>query len=486
MASYTAPGVYVKDQVSGFQTITQASSSIGILIGVTRSGKLNFPQKIGSWTEFIQYFANGLDTPFIKDEYLPYSVYGFFQNGGQELYVLSIKKKAKVATAEGASIAAEVASEGVWGNDITLQVKKSADYDETTGNPDDLTFDIIATNKVSEETVTLTEVTFDTLAEAFSESQPMKQWFKSISIVSNDENPVTELVEETLTLSGGTDGDDLIDADFIDALSLVDTLDDVTMVGIPGQTSKVINDQLMSYCDNNSLFPMLDFPRGTSPEEAKAYRKSISAFTGCIGYPWGKMYDPLTNAYKAVPTVGHLMGVYARVLEERGVFKAPAGTEAVVRGFIEMDTNVTKTILSTLNPVGIVCIMSRPNAGIVVWGARSLNSTDTTMRYVSDGFINLMLKRSLYNGTQFAVFEPNDEPLWKRVITTCNSFLENLRSEGAFKGSPDEAYYVICDKTNNTDYTINEGQLIIDIGYAPVKPAEFVVIRLSHSIVSQE
>lgn len=482
MAAYTAPGVYVKDQVSGFQTITQTSSSIGILIGVTRSGKLDFPQKIGSWTEFIQYFANGLDTPFIKDEYLPYSVYGFFQNGGKELYVLSLKKKAKMASVTGNVLTAVAASEGVWGNDITVQVKKSADYDDTTGNPEDLTFDIIATNKVSEETNVLTEVTLDTLATAFSESQPMKQWFQSIAIADG----VTALAEETLTLTGGTDGDDLIDADFIEALDLVGTLDDVTMVGIPGQTSKVINDQLMSYCDNNDLFPMLDFPRGTTPEEAKAYRKSISAFTGCIGYPWGKMYDPLTNDYKAVPTVGHLMGVYARVLEERGVFKAPAGTEAVVRGFIEMDTVVTKTILSTLNPVGIVCIMSRPNAGIVVWGARSLNSTDTTMRYVSDGFINLMLKRSLYNGTQFAVFEPNDEPLWKRVITTCKSFLENLRSEGAFKGTPDEAYYVVCDKSNNTDYTINEGQLIIDIGYAPVKPAEFVVIRLAHSIVSQE
>jgi len=482
MASYTAPGVYIKDQLSGFQTISQASSTIGILIGVTRSGKLDFPQKIGSWTEFIQYFANGLDTPFIKDEYLPYSVYGFFQNGGKELYVLSLKKKAKAATATGSALVIEAASEGVWGNDITVEVKHSADYDESTGKPEDLTFDIIATNKVSEETVALTEVTFDTLTAAFNESQPMKQWFSSIKVVDS----VTALEEETLTFKDGTDGEDLIDADYMEALSLIDNLDDVTMVGIPGQTSKVINDQLISYCENNDLFPMLDFPRGTTPEEAKAYRKSISTFTGCIGYPWGKMYDPLTNAYKAVPTVGHLMGVYARVLEERGVFKAPAGTEAAVRGFIEMDTIVTKTILSTLNPVGIVCIMSRPNAGIVVWGARSLNSTDTTMRYVSDGFINLMLKRSLYNGTQFAVFEPNDEKLWKRVITTCKSFLENLRQEGAFKGTPDEAYFVICDETNNTDYTMNEGQLIIDIGYAPVKPAEFVIFRLAHSIVSQD
>ncbi len=482
MASYTAPGVYVKDVVSGSQTISQSSSSIGILIGVTRSGNTKVAKKIGSWTEFLQNFANGLDTPFMENEYLPYSVYGFFQNGGQELYVGSIKKNAKKATKKGSVLTATAASEGTWGNQLTLSIKKSADYDDTTGKATDLIFDITATIAESDESIRLSEVTVDTLAKVFNESQPFKQWFEDVSVTSG----VTALGEENITLEGGTDGETLTDSDYVEALSnFCDTLDDVTMVGIPGQTSEVINDAIMSYCDNNGLFPILDYPRGTSAVDAKAYRKSISAWAGCICYPWGKVNDPLTNKLKAVPTVGHVMGVYAASIEERGVFKAPAGTSAVVRGFIEMDTPITQSILSMLNPIGVVCIMSRPNAGIVIWGARSLNSSDSTLRYVSDGLLNLCLKKSLYNGTQFAVFEPNDEKLWKRIDTTCRSFLENLRTEGALVGDPDEAYYVKVDGSNNTEYTIAEGQLNIEIGYAPVKPAEFVVIKLAHSIVSE-
>ena len=126
--------------------------------------------------------------------------------------------------------------------------------------------------------------------------------------------------------------------------------------------------------------------------------------------------------------------------------------------------------------------MSRPNAGIVVWGARSLNNSDSTMRYVTDGLLNLSIKKSLYNGTQFAVFEPNNEALWTKVESTCNAFLETLRQSGALKGSAEEAYYVTVNDTNNTDATIAEGQLNIEIGYAPVKPAEFVIIKLAHSM----
>ena len=115
-----------------------------------------------------------------------------------------------------------------------------------------------------------------------------------------------------------------------------------------------------------------------------------------------------------------------------------------------------------------------------------LNGSDTTMRYVSDGLLNLNIKRSLYNGTQFAVFEPNDKPLWSIVDTSCRAFLEMLRQQGALKGEAEEAYYVRVDESNNTDETILAGQLNIEIGYAPVKPAEFVIIKLAHSIVSQE
>lgn len=474
MASYKAPGVYVQDMVSGSQSITQASSSVGILIGVTRSGVVGIAQKIGSWTEFIAKYANGLDTPFLENSYLPYAVHGFFTNGGKELYIGSVKKNAKKATktSDGNSITATASNEGVWGNEIKVSIKKSADYAEDTNKAFDVTI-AVGTN----DSVTITDCILADISANVMANSKAKQWLSEFSV-----GDVEALDAEEFTLAGGTDGDELADADYADALEMISVLDDVTMVAIPGQTSKVVNDAILAYCDNNGLFPILDMPMGSTAEATKAYRKSISAFTGALPHPWGKMNDPLTNSLKAVPTAGHVMGVYARIIESRGIHKAPAGVDAVVRGFVEMEYQLTPTQISTLNPVGVICITSRPNAGIVLWGARSLNTKDSTMKYVTDGLLNLNIKKSLYDGTQFAVFEPNDQSLWSKVQATCKAFLENLRLQGALKGTAEEAYYVTVDETNNTDDTIAEGQLNIEVGYAPVKPAEFVIIKLAHSI----
>lgn len=479
MASYTAPGVYMKDKVAGTQTISQASASVGILIGQARMGLVGQAQKIGSWTEYISKYANGLDTPFMEDSFLPYAVYGFFTNGGKELYVGNLKKNAvcsKVDTSAKNQITAVAASEGVWGNDLSISVVKSADWDASE-NP---SFDVEIALGVN-DSVTIADVTLETIVASVLANTKAKSWIKEFSIGKT----LTELQEETVTLAGGSEGDELKDADYIASLStFIDVLDDVTMVGVPGQTSKVMNDAIMSYCDNNWKFPFLDMPLGSTVEAVKMYRKSISAFTGLLAYPWGKVYDPLTDGLKLVPTCGNMMGLYARTIENRGVHKAPAGTEAQIRGFVETELPLTQTNLSTLNPIGVVCIMSRPNAGIVSWGARSLNSTDTTLRYVSDGMLNLNIKKSLYDGTQWAVFEPNDAALWTKVGASCRGFLEGLRLSGALKGDKDEAYYVTVDDTNNTDDSINNGELNIEVGYAPVKPAEFVIIHLAHSIES--
>ena len=478
MPSYNAPGVYVQDMVSGSQSITQASSSIGILIGVTRSGIVGVAQKISSWTEFIAKYANGLDTPFLENSYLPYAVHGFFTNGGKELYIGSIKKQAVKATKTSTTnaITATASTEGVWGNQISISIKKSADYNVDTYPAFDVTV-AVGTN----DSATVTDCLLSDISANVMANSKVKAWLSTFSVSSDTET----LAEETFTLETGSDGSVLSDSDYVNALSMIDILDDVTMVAIPGQTSKVVNDAIMSYCDNNGLFPILDMPMGSTAEATKAYRKSISAWTGAIAHPWGKMNDPLTDTLKTVPTAGHVMGVYARVIENRGIHKAPAGTDAVVKGFVEMEYPLTPANISTLNPIGVICICSRPNAGIVLWGARSLNSTDSTMRYVTDGLLNLNIKKSLYDGTQFAVFEPNDESLWSRVQATCKAFLETLRTSGALKGTADEAYYVTIDSTNNTDATIAEGQLNIEIGYAPVKPAEFVIIKLAHSIEAQ-
>lgn len=473
MANFNAPGVYVQDVASGSQAVSQASSSVGVMIGVTRSGVLGVAQKIRSWTEFITKYANGLDTPFLENSYLPYAVYGFFTNGGKELYIGSIKKNAVKATATSTGgVTMTALTEGVWGNNISVTIKKMAEYTD-----DNKVFTVTISVGTS-DSVTITDVTKDNLVGVITSNLKAKHWIGSVSVTEG----ATDLVEETFTLKDGSDGAELTDTDYTDALEMISVLDDVTFVALPGQTSKAVNDAVLTYCESNNLFPFLDMPVGSTTDETKTYRKSISSFTGALCHPWGKVTDPITNNLKLVPCSGHAMGVYARTIQNRGVHKAPAGVDAVVRGFVETEYALTPAQIGALNPVGVICVTARPNVGIVLWGARSLNSKDNTMKYVTDGLLNLNIKKSLYEGTQFAVFEPNDETLWSKIQATCKAFLETLRLSGALKGSQKEAYYVTVDNTNNTKDSIAEGQLNIEIGYAPVKPAEFVVIKLAHSI----
>lgn len=475
MASYQSPEVYIQDVPSALQTVEMVSASIGAMFGVTRSGVANTLVKIGSWTDFIENFAKGLDSPFTGNSYLPYAVYGFFQNGGQTLYVANIRKNAVKATITGDGIKATAATAGVWANGMKVKVAQSTAYTQSN-----LVYDVTVTLG-SSFSVTVKELTFATAFDALNANDELKD----IVYFEKAASATTAFVVEEVTLAGGTEGDTLADADYVSALSLLDTIDDVMMVAVPGQTSAVVNDALLSYCDANKMFPIIDAPIGSTPEQAKTLRKNISAFTGALVYPWGKTNDPLTDSLKIVPAAGHVMGVYARTIENRGVFKAPAGVDAVVRGFVEMETKLRRVDVDTLNPVGVICITSRPNAGIVIWGARSLNSADSEMKYVSDGLMNLSIKRSLYQGTQFAVFEPNNQFLWTRVIAAVSGFLDTMFQEGAFSGDGEgTSYFVKCDSSNNTDATISAGQLNIDVGYAPVKPAEFIVFRLQHSVVA--
>ena len=489
MANYTSPDVYIETVPSGSQTISSKSSSIGAMIGVTRSGEVGKAQLVTSWTDFVSKFANGLESPFLATSYLPYAVYGFFANGGSMLYVGRVASKtAAKATKTGTNLKVTAISEGTWGNDIKISIAKSKDYvepkqDAEPAEAGNLEFDVTI-SLGSSDSAKVEGVFFDTIADAILTNEKAKKWLSDVEVVAP-----SALSEEDITLAGGADGtSDLADADYVDGLTMLDEyLDDITMVAIPGVETIATRDGVMTYCANNKLFPIISMPVASTDDEIRVYRKGHSCDYGALVVPWGNVTDALTNKEKPVPPEGHYMGVCSRIIESRGAFKAPAGTEAVVRGFNSMERNISKEINGILNPLGVICIMNRPNYGLCVWGARGLNSADTKMRYVSDHLLNIKIRKELYAGTMFAEFEPNDETLQKRCYTTCKNYLEKLRKDGALKGQGEgTAWYCICDSTNNTDDTIAEGYLYIDIGYAPVKPTEFVVIRLAHSIDSAE
>lgn len=475
--TFNTPGQYFQDVKSGGAVAPSISSSVGCLIGATPSGETGVATLVTSFTDFNNKFANGLSTSFIANSDLPHAVNGFFTNGGQQLYVVSVKsatakKATKEASTNGISATAKYA--GKWGNDIKIKLSKSAEYVEVTNK----VFDVKVSIGTS-DSATITEVTKDTIEEAVMKNAKVKNWLEKFTYKTSN----NELAEEEAVLAGGADGiDDLKDADFTNALDAVlSVIDEVTLIGIPGQTSVTVINALRDFADNNRLFPIFDGEQGATVSEIKTLRKSLAGNAGVLAYPWGKVNDPLTNTIKSIPVAGHLMGVYARIIEERGVWKDPAGTEALVRGLVDLETKVNNTELGNLNVAGIVPIIAKTGYGIVVWGCRSISS-DSTMRYVSDSLFNYELKRVLKAVTEEKIFEPNTETLRSNVTSICKGILESYRQKGGLKGSAEEAYYVVCDGTNNTEESINNGELNISIGYAKVKPSEFIVFKIAHSI----
>jgi hypothetical protein len=228
-------------------------------------------------------------------------------------------------------------------------------------------------------------------------------------------------------------------------------------------------------------FAILDAPPGLNAQQAGEWRNEVNFDTSfaAMYYPWIKVADFSGggSTSKMVPPSGHMAGIYNRTDAERGVHKAPANE--VVRGAIDLELMLSKPEQDTLNPIGVNCIRSFPGRGIRVWGGRTLSS-DGSWRYINVRRLFIMTEASMDVGLQWVVFEPNDRMLWARVRRDVISFLRTLWLSGALFGStPEEAFYVKCDDELNPPEIRDLGQLIIEVGMAPVKPAEFVIFRIS-------
>lgn len=477
MSKYSTPGVYTEGVNNVSPSIESVGASTGGFVGVSVRGKLNTPILVTSWQSFLDSFAYGMETPFIANSDLAYSVYGFFQNGGSRCYVIrTAGSTAKKAEATVGSALFTAKDEGEWGNKLSVAV--SLNKDDNTK----LDVTVMYDTEVVETFVVSTETTKeDYFVDVLEKS-------KFVSYISGE----LTVVGDAVSLSGGNDGlitDDsevaIADSDYTGALEFFDAVEDVNLICIPGQTSDVCTKALLSYAENRgNVFAIVDGPKSADVSAIKEFRKGLSCKNGALYYPWIKVSDPLskTGKLRDCPTCGHIMGVYARTIQERGVWKAPAGTECTIRGAVEVVKLLSKADTDILNPLGVNAVVPKSNYGIVVWGARSLNP-DSSMRYVSDILLNTNISESVKQGTQWAVFEPNNNVLWLKAQTVIEAFLDSLWREGGLKGaSASEAYFVKCDEELNPESSTNEGNLIIELGYAPNKPAEFVIIRIAHSI----
>lgn len=491
--AYATPGVYVEEVDRGTKPIEAAGASIAAFIGVTLDATikksnpdtgerevvekvLNKPVLITNWTQFADIFG-GLSS----EAYLPDAVYGYFNNGGGACYVTSIRalnettgKQASVtipaANGKGKSIEVVAKTIGPSGNDLAAIVKTEGD-----------TFSLTIAGE------TQSGLTMKTISEA--------KFNTAVINSSGSANPA----EGTYQLAGGevpslTANDFIGDAAERTGINGLEAIDEISlilcpdlMLGYDGSASSKeliaqVQNAMIAHCEIMQFrFAILDTPPGLSAQAARDWRYEVNFDTShaALYYPWIKIADLSSpqGGSKFVPPSGHVVGIYNRSDAERGVHKAPANE--VVLGATDLELNITKGEQGVLNKIGVNCIRSFPGRGIRVWGARTLSS-DGSWRYISVRRLFNQVGSSLDTGLQWVVFEPNNHNLWAKVRRDITSFLRVIWRSGALFGTaPEAAFYVKCDEELNPPEIRDLGQLIIEVGLAPVKPAEFVILRLS-------
>ncbi|MEW1723484.1 phage tail sheath subtilisin-like domain-containing protein [Streptomyces sp. NPDC093109] len=502
MPSYLSPGVYVEEIQSGSRPIEGVGTSVAAFVGFAQRGPFNEPTLISNWGQFVSQFGD-----FVEGTYLASSVYGFFANGGGTCYVIRIGADAVVRGELAPGPAAALGPylvrtlPGVTG-DITVEVT-----DPQAEDPPQDVFTLL----VSEGGEVLE--TYDAVSTKRSKDNVVAQVTSRSRLIAIEETgrgaAPARPTAQTLTLepaAAGTDSEAEVgvagplsaeayvgDPDRRTGLGALEAIDEVTMVAVPDLMSAYehggldlesvlsVQQSVISHCElMGDRIAILDPPPGMSPQQIRGWRTDTAGFDSkfaTLYYPWLKVFDPAAGRNTFVPPSGHVAGVWARNDATRGVHKAPANE--VVRGAVALQTQLTKNEHDLLNPIGLNCIRAFPGRGIRIWGARTL-AADPSWRYLNVRRLFNYLEESILNGTQWVVFEPNDDALWARIRRTVSAFLVNEWRRGALFGlTPDEAFYVKCDRETNPPEIIDAGQVICEIGVAPVKPAEFVVFRLS-------
>lgn len=499
--TYLSPGVYVEEVERGVKPIEAVGVSTAAFVGITAEAslkaidaatgekvvvepRLNKPTLVTNWTQFVDTFGD-----FTPGAYLPDAVYGYFSNGGGPCYVTSLRalkegagdlKTATVvvpAAGKSNSFTVSAKSPGPAGNELVVNIK--AEGEDTFS---------MSVGGETQSGLTMKK----------GEKHVGDAAFQVVAI-SNVGSPSAMPADGTYALSGG-DISPLTASDFVGdpaartGLAGLEAFDDVRLVLCPDMMAgydgsdeakkriKMIQEATISHCQKMKYrFAVLDTPPGLNAQQAKEWRNYVNFDTSfaAMYYPWIEVLDLSGNgnATKLVPPSGHMVGIYNRSDSERGVHKAPANE--VVLGAINLEIGLSKGEQDVLNPIGVNCIRAFPGRGIRVWGGRTLSSNGA-WRYVNVRRLFIMVEASMDVGLQWVVFEPNDTTLWAKVRRDVTSFLRVVWRSGALFGdTPEQAFYVKCDEELNPHEIRDLGQLIIEVGLAPVKPAEFVIFRIT-------
>lgn len=527
MSAYTYPGVYIQELPSAVHTISGVATSVAAFVGWAPMGPVNEAVLVQSWSDFQAQFGG-----LYPGVYLGYAVNQFFGNGGSQAYIVRIVDTTSAVTSTTpAAVASSTAaliggltvyanSPGAWGDNIKVSL---------TFAPGSTTRFSITVLQVTTSGGTTTTTTVENFVNlSMSASDPQGNY--ALTVINNDSNYITFIDPATgapttttpttpaaniaaTALSGGKNGNVLYPTTagtgaFENALNLngtphipaqsgVPLLENVffNLLVVPGESDPTTISELQSFCQkpDNRAFYIVDAPQtatvsglGSGPVgyTAGAITAEPQSSNSAYYFPWVSAPDPLAgNRPTLFPPSGIVAGIYAATDAARGVWKAPAGIDAGLSGISGLQYTLTDSQNGTLNPLAVNCLRSFPVYGNIVWGARTLDGNDqvgSQWKYVPIRRFALFLESSLYQGTQWAVFEPNDDTLWGQLRLNVGAFMQGLFQQGAFQGtSPQQAYFVKCDSENNPQSSIDMGIVNVTVGFAPLYPAEFVVIQIA-------
>ncbi|BCB88705.1 phage tail sheath family protein [Phytohabitans suffuscus] len=508
MPNYLSPGVYVEEVSSGSKPIEGVGTAVAAFVGFAEKGPTNTPVLVTNWTQFTQAFGQ-----FVPGAYLAGAVYGYFLNGGGAAYVVRVGDAPSdgAAGANGSADAAPTAhlpaagggrrtalvarlrDDAVVGAEgVTVEVADGTESAETfrivvsrDGQPVE-TFDNLTLRKGARNVVTVvaTESRVITLEEVKGATLAgLARGTVSLTRPATPAVPVAAVAPEAY----------VGDASARTGFAGLEAIDDVTMLAVPDLMSafqaglidlegvKAVQLAMIAHCELMAdRVAILDTPPGLNAQQVKQWRVEVTGYDSkhaTMYWPWIKVMDPVAGKPVFQPPSGYLAGVWARNDATRGVHKAPANE--VLRGVVSLEYGLTRGEHDQLNPVAVNCIRAFPGQGIRVWGARTLSS-DPEWRYLNVRRLFNYVEKSILLGTNWVVFEPNDAKLWDSVKRTVTMFLRGVWRDGALFGTtPGDAFFVKCDAENNPAESRDQGVLNVEIGIAPVKPAEFVVFRLS-------
>jgi uncharacterized protein len=497
------PGVYIEETVRGPRPIEGVATSTTAFVGRALRGPTGAPDAVKSWADFERLYGG-----LWSSSTLGYALQHFFSNGGGQALIVRVHNGASAAkaTVPAGGLALLAASEGAWGNGLRARVELP--------DPASKLFELAVKDLGVGTSEVFQKLSIDPNDPRFVGSilAQQSQLVRIDGMAPANVPPASAepaagsdaFTDPTATpFAGGGDGDDITDAQIPNGLRALDHADLFNLLCIPplkrsgGDVGKLSWDAAIAYAKSRRAFVVVD-----PPERWTRVNDVLDASTGvtsvvaaapnaAIYFPRIVAPDPLNEGRPdSFAPCGAIAGIFARTDAQHGVWKAPAGTEAGLRDISNLARTLSEAENGQLNSAGINCLRTFPTIGNVVWGARTLQGADTLAsewKYIPVRRLASHIEESIYRGTKWAVFEPNAEPLWAELRLYVGAFMHGLFTRGALQGqSAREAYFVKCGQDTTTQADIDRGIVNVVIGFAPVKPAEFVIIRVMQHTSTQD